>query len=221
MCLLQDSESFIQRPFSRSLSFFYCRLLQGSKKKRRSRSSSQSSSRVSSGGTTPTDAKSTNLSTTKVKKDESGEMGHRHSTSTATSMTGTQTRTTSTIPWDSSSSSSPTITTAEGTPKQNCDNYDRNINNLNCESKEDRQENGYKEKNQHGDGLANTLENRNVNTTCNGTDDGIESKQMGTEMRGDEVTVVRRGRLPNAKNVEKRVSFTDISDLEQHKPQHK
>ncbi|XP_037781820.1 uncharacterized protein LOC119578156 isoform X1 [Penaeus monodon] len=195
-------------------------IAKGSKKKRRSRSSSQSSSRVSSGGTTPTDAKSTNLSTTKVQKDESGEMGHRHSTSTATTIKGTQTRTTSTVPWDSSSSSSPTITTAEGTPKQNCDNYDRNINNLNCESKGDGQEKGYKEKSENGDGLANTIENRNVNATCNGTDDGNMSKQMGNEMRGDEVTVVRRGRLPNAKNVEKRVSFTDISDLEQHKPQH-
>ncbi|XP_042860073.1 pleckstrin homology domain-containing family M member 2-like isoform X3 [Penaeus japonicus] len=189
----------------------------GSKKKRRSRSSSQSSSRVSSGGTTPTDA---NFSTRKVQKDDSAEMGQRHSTTTATTVTGTQTRTTSTIPWDSSSSSSPTITSAEGTPKLNCDNYDRNVNNLNRERKGDRQENGYRKESENGDRLANTLENRNVNSTCDRTDDGDVSKLAGNEVRGDEVTVVRRGRLPNAKNVEKRVSFTDISDLEQHKPQH-
>ncbi|XP_071548526.1 uncharacterized protein [Panulirus ornatus] len=180
-----------------------------SRRKRHSRSSSRSSSHLSSGVTTPVESEApvTNNVTSGQLPHDAASLNQRISFENL-----------GTIPFDSRTD----VPHGGKVPKSNCDNFDKNINNISRGEKNVKDSVQYKEKLLREINKENCLfDKENVNSSVK-TERTVENEGFTKEnfSREEGNVSIRRRHLPSAKNTEKRVSFTDEADVECHKTMH-
>ncbi|XP_068214955.1 uncharacterized protein prd1 isoform X2 [Palaemon carinicauda] len=166
------------------------------RRKRQSRSSSQSSSRVTSGGTTPTEHGPT------VKKN-SFQLSIDKPKSQRTVCEILEN-----IPFDCRTD----VSQNGEVPKSGCDNFDKNVNKSQKTIEENLKfkEKLLKEVDKETKKYANLVDKIGSSSNLNKSD-LVEKADEGSVQKETDV-VVRRTNLPSAKNIDKRVSFTESTE---------
>lgn len=181
-----------------------------SRRKRHSRSSSRSSSRVSSGGTTPVETEAP--ATINVASDQLPHDATSFNQRISFESHGT-------IPFDSRTD----VSHGGKIPKSNCDNFDKNVNNISIGEKNMRYNIRHKERLLREASKENSeLNKKNVIGSVEAEKNDENEVFTKENYISEEGSIfIRHRHLPSAKSSEKRVSFTDDADAESHKTMHK